>query len=86
MAPKSSTKPSKCESEITESKTPKKIADAKALEPETLAASRFFSPSLRDIMEPQPIPKVKPTAWIIAISEKTIPTAALALVPNCDTK
>ena len=32
------------------------------------------------------MPSIKPTAWIIAISEKTTPTAPEALVSMCETK
>ena len=35
---------------------------------------------------PDPIPRVNPTAWIKAMRENTIPTAAVALVPNFPTK
>ena len=37
-------------------------------------------------MLPEPMPRVKPIAWKIAISEKTTPTAPLALVPSWETK
>ena len=37
-------------------------------------------------MTPPPMPIVKPTAWMIAMIEKTTPTAPAALVPSWDTK
>ncbi len=35
---------------------------------------------------PEPIPIVNPTAWMIAMSENTMPTAPDALVPSFETK
>lgn len=37
-------------------------------------------PSSREVMLPAPIPTVKPTAWMIAMREKTMLTAPEALV------
>ena len=37
-------------------------------------------------MTQTPIPKVNPTAWMMAMREKTMPTAPAALVPSWETK
>ena len=46
------------------------------------ASSLFPAPNLLELKIPLPIPIVKPIACMIAIREKTIPTAADALVPS----
>jgi len=37
-------------------------------------------------MDPEPMPTVKPAAWMMAMMEKTIPTAPEALVLLWETK
>ena len=44
------------------------------------------SPRAREMLLPLPIPKVKPTACIMAMAEKITPTAPDALVPIWLTK
>ena len=63
------------------------ITDAARAELATFfASSSFFFPRRRDMVLPAPIPRVKPTACIIAIIEKTIPIAPEAAVPSFATK
>jgi hypothetical protein len=38
------------------------------------------APSIREMVLPEPWPKKKPTAWIMAIRENTTPTAPVALL------
>ena len=42
------------------------------------ASSRLCLPSSREMKLPLPWPKKKPTAWMMAIMEKTTPTAPVA--------
>ena len=42
--------------------------------------------SSREAMEPEPMPTVKPAAWMIAMRENTTPTAPEALVFSWETK
>ena len=51
----------------------------------TLASSTFFCPSRRAMMLPEPMPYMKPNAWMMDIKPKTMPTAPLALVPSVPT-
>ena len=67
-------------------RSPKIIDKKKATEAMLLALDRFFSPRLLESKLPAPIPIIEPTACIIVKIEKTIPTAALALVPSFETK
>lgn len=50
------------------------------------ALSCRLAPNSRDIKLPLPCPKNEPTAWMIHINEKTIPTAAVDCVLSCPTK
>ena len=68
------------------SKSPITIAVKNPVLAAQVALSSSFAPRCRDTIVPEPIPSVKPTAWIIAIRENTIPTAPTALVPSWDTK
>ncbi len=51
-----------------------------------LARSSSRLPKAREMLLPLPIPKVKPTACIMAMAEKITPTAPDALVPIWLTK
>ena len=65
--------------------SPLKMAVKKLTEAMRLAAATSFSPSCSEIRLPPPMPRVKPTAWMHAMSEKQIPTAPVASVPREDT-
>ena len=65
---------------------PPAMEEKKATDAMEWASSLLPAPRLRDTRLPAPIPKVNPTAWMMAIREKTMPTAPLALVPSWDTK
>ena len=67
---------------MRESTTAKKNPEDAVL----VASSSFFAPSCLESMFPAPIPIVKPMACIMAMIEKTIPTAPDALVPSLETK
>ena len=66
--------------------TPRTRAISTPLEAQTSAASRSSCPRRREEMEPEPTPMVKPTAWMMAMAEKTMPTAPEALVLIWETK
>ena len=61
-------------------------ARKKEVDAYVLAVPTSWAPSFLEIKLAAPVPKVKPIAWNKAIMEKTIPTAALALVPSLETK
>ena len=65
---------------------PNRMAKKKEMETKVSALSFSLAPRERAARIPPPKPMVKPTAWIIAIIEKTTPTAAEALVPIWETK
>ena len=58
--------------------SPMPMARKKLVERKMLACSTFLAPSRRLMLLPAPWPSIKPKAWRIAISEKTIPVAPLA--------
>ena len=66
--------------------TPKRREKKKESVTRVSALSLSFAPREREARIPPPIPIVNPTACIIAIMEKTTPTAAEALVPIWETK
>ena len=51
-----------------------------------MAFPSSFAPSCLESMFPAPMPIVKPMAWIMAMIEKTMPTAPVADVPSIETK
>ena len=65
---------------------PSSSASANALETARSAVRLSCRPRARETMLPQPMPTVKPTAWMNAMMAKTIPTAPAALVPSRATK
>ena len=67
-------------------KVPMPSAEKKLLESAFPAVSLSFAPRERERILPDPMPSVKPMAWIKAIREKTTPTAADWLFPSWDTK
>ena len=67
-------------------KTPNKIDNAKPVDATSLACFSSFASSILARKLPEPWPHIKPTACIIAITEKTIPTAAVAWVDIFPTK
>ena len=71
---------------MTVMQSPRSRAVKKAVEATRSASSFFSCPSRREMLLPEPMPRVKPTAWMIAIRENTTPTAPVALVPSWLTK
>ena len=57
-----------------------------AVEAAREAASGSRAPSFRAMMLPEPMPYMKPMAWITDMKPKMTPTAALWLVPSRPTK
>ncbi|OPZ40543.1 MAG: hypothetical protein BWY99_00639 [Synergistetes bacterium ADurb.BinA166] len=86
VAPSSRIRPSMRLRPKTASSMPNRKTTKNPLEATVFASSTFCAPSRRDIQVPEPMPMVNPTAWIMAMREKTIPTAPEALVPSLDTK
>ena len=68
------------------SSVPITTAAAMPQEAKMSACSRSSLPSWRDTATPEPLPIIKPRAWIMVITEKTTPTAPEALVPIWETK
>ena len=65
---------------------PSASAAATPEEAYTSASSPLSCPSSREAMDPEPMPTVKPAAWMIAMRENTTPTAPEALVFSWETK
>ena len=64
----------------TQIAVPAARAEKKPVAAMLLASSKFCFPSSREMKLPLPWPKKKPTAWMMAMREKTTPTAPVALL------
>jgi len=86
VAPRARTRGSISDSPATVRSRPRARDMRKALVATPSASSFRRAPRSRAVQLPAPIPTVKPTAWMMAISENTTPTAPAALVPSLETK
>ena len=78
--------PSRVSSPATVRSRPTHSAAKKALLPKRWASSSCRAPRRRLMRLLAPMPRPKPKAWMIDMSENTTPTAAAALVPIWETK
>ena len=80
VLPKAQISPSRRQRPSKDSSSPSTRARKTAVEAKVLASSPRSFPSSREAVDPAPMPTVKPTAWMMAMMENTMPTAPEALV------